>query len=90
MNGPFYTGAKYSHRLHLVEDLLAIVDVDPNPWKLQREGGIIILAMNHNPFDPEMFDEIEVIETDDLEHAVNWPGGPAFIGNAEFVYTNQS
>lgn len=48
------------------------------------------MAMNHDPFDPEMFDEIEVIETDDLEHAVNWVGGPVFIGNAEFVYTNDS
>jgi hypothetical protein len=45
---------------------LAIVDVDLNPWKMQREGGIIIMAMNHNPYDPEMFDVIEVIETDDL------------------------
>jgi len=25
-----------------------------------------------------------------LEHAVNWPGGPVYIGNAEFVFTNDS
>lgn len=43
-----------------------IVDVDHNPWQMQREGGLIIMAMNHNPHDPEMFDEIEIIETDDL------------------------
>lgn len=66
VSGPHYTGAKFTSRLHIEEDLLAIVDVDPNPWKMQREGGIIIMAMNHNPFDPEMFDEIEIIETDDL------------------------
>ncbi len=44
-----------------MEDILAIVDVDDNPWKMQREGGILIMAMNHDPFDPEMFDEIEII-----------------------------
>ena len=37
-----------------------------------------------------MFDLVEVIETDDLEHAVNWPGGPAYIGNAQLVFTNDS
>lgn len=37
-----------------------------------------------------MFDEIEIISTDDLEHAINWPGGPAFIGNADVVFTNDS
>jgi hypothetical protein len=40
----------------MVEDLLILIDVDENPWKLQREGGIIVMAMNHNPFEPEMFD----------------------------------
>ena len=37
-----------------------------------------------------MFDLVEIIETDDLEHAVNWPGGPAHIGNAQLVFTNDS
>ncbi len=90
VNGPFYSGAKTVTGLKMMEDLLILVDVDPNPWRLQREGGIIVMAMNHNPYDPEMFDEIEVIETDDLEHAVNWPGGPVYIGNAEIVFTNDS
>lgn len=35
-----------------MEDLLFIVDVDENPWQMNREGGIIIMAMNHDPFDP--------------------------------------
>lgn len=50
----------------------------------------MIMAMNHDPFDPEIFDLVEIIETDDLEHAVNWPGGPAHIGNAQLVFTNDS
>jgi hypothetical protein len=41
-----------------MEDIMILVDVDPNPWQMNREGGILVYAMNHNPFDPEMFDEI--------------------------------
>ncbi len=48
------------------------------------------MAMNHDPFDPEMFDLIEVIGDDDLAHAVNWPGGPAYIGSAQLLFTNQT
>ena len=33
---------------------------------MKREGGIMIMALNHDPFDPEMFDLVEIIETDDL------------------------
>ena len=25
-----------------------------------------------------------------LQHAINWPGGPVFIGNAEIVFTNDT
>lgn len=39
-----------------MEDILILIDVDENPWQMKREGGIIIYAMNHDPFDPEMFD----------------------------------
>ena len=73
-----------------MEDILVLVDVEDNPEAMKREGGIMIMAMNHDPFDPEMFDLIEIIETDDLEHAVNWPGGRAFIGNAQLLFTNET
>lgn len=52
VNGPFYSGAKYVSGLHIMEDLVVVVDVDENPWNMKREGGIMIFAMNHNPFDP--------------------------------------
>lgn len=75
VNGPFYTGAKFVTGLHIMEDILVIVDVDEFPEWRKRAGGVIIMAMNHDPFDPEMFDLVEIIETDDLEHAVGWTGG---------------
>ena len=46
--------------------------------------------MNHDPFEPEVFDEIEFINSDDLQAANDWPGGPCCIGNAHYSYTNQS
>ena len=42
--------------MHLMQDLVLIVDVDKDPFKLKREGGVIIYAMNHDPFEPEIFD----------------------------------
>jgi hypothetical protein len=66
------------------------VDVDENPWRLDREGGVIIYAMNHDPFEPEIFDELEIINTDDLAAANDWIGGSVFIGNAHFAFTNDS
>lgn len=37
---------------------MIIVDVDERPWSFDREGGVIIYSMNHDPFEPEIFDEI--------------------------------
>ena len=31
VNGPFYSGAKYVTGLHIMEDIVVLVDVDPNP-----------------------------------------------------------
>lgn len=56
VNGPFYSGAKHVSGLHIMEDILVLVDVDENPEHMNREGGILIMAMNHDPWDPEMFD----------------------------------
>uniref|UniRef100_A0A1J3J7T5 Uncharacterized protein n=1 Tax=Noccaea caerulescens TaxID=107243 RepID=A0A1J3J7T5_NOCCA len=74
----------------ILEELMFIVDVDERPFSFDREGGIIIYAMNHDPNEPEIFDEIEYINTDDLTVAADWPGGACFIGNAHFSFTNIS
>ena len=66
VNGPFYSGAKFVSGLHIMEDILVLVDVDEHPEYSKRHGGVMIFAINHDPFDPEMFDLVEVIETDDL------------------------
>ena len=39
-------------------DLLMVVDVDENPSKMAREGGIIIYSLNHDINDREIFDEL--------------------------------
>ena len=39
-------------------ELVILVDVDENPFGLSREGGIVIYAMNHDPYEPEIFDEL--------------------------------
>jgi len=35
-----------------MEDVLVLVDVDDNPEQMKRPGGVFIMAMNHDPFDP--------------------------------------
>lgn len=88
VNGPYYSAAQHVTSMHIMQELMIVVDVDERPWSFDREGGIIIYAMNHDPFEPEIFDEIEYINTDDLTVANDWPGGPCFIGNAHFAFTN--
>jgi hypothetical protein len=88
VNGPYYSSAQHVTSMHVMDELLAIVDVDERPWSFDREGGVLLYAMNHDPFEPEIFDEIDYINTDDLTAANDWPGGPCFIGNAHFSFTN--
>ena len=88
VNGPYYSSAKHVRSLHVLGELVILVDVDENPFGLSREGGIVIYAMNHDPYEPEIFDELEFIDSTDLTAANDWPGGPCFIGNANFVWTN--
>lgn len=56
VNGPYYSSAKNVLGMHLMEDILVLVDVDENPWRSSRDGSLIIYAMNHDPFEPEIFD----------------------------------
>ena len=90
VNGPYYSSAKHVTSMHIMQELLVIVDVDERPFAFDREGGIIIYAMNHDPFEPEIFDELEFIDSTDLSAANDWPGGPVFIGNAHFAFTNKT
>jgi hypothetical protein len=69
---------------------MIIVDVNEVPYSFDREGGVIIYAMNHDPYEPEIFDELEFIDSTDLSAANDWPGGPCFIANAHFAFTNLS
>lgn len=41
-----------------MDEIMILVDVDEVPDKMSREGGVIIYAMNHDPFEPEIFDEL--------------------------------
>jgi hypothetical protein len=50
-SGPYYSSAKHVTSMHIMEDLMILVDVDENPFNFNREGGVIIYAMNHDPFD---------------------------------------
>lgn len=56
VNGPYYSAAKHVTSMHVMEELMIVVDVDERPWAFDREGGIIIYAMNHDPYEPEIFD----------------------------------
>jgi hypothetical protein len=90
VNGPFYSGAKRAASIHIEEDIMILVDADEEPSELSRTGGVLVYAMNHDPYEPEIFDEIEFIDTDDLSHAPEWPGGQVYIGNAELIYTGEA
>jgi hypothetical protein len=56
VNGPYYSSAKHVTSMNIMEDLLIVVDVDERPYSFDREGGILIYAMNHDPTEPEIFD----------------------------------
>jgi hypothetical protein len=36
VNGPYYSSAKNALGIHIIEDIMIIVDVDENPWELKR------------------------------------------------------
>ena len=64
--GPYYSGATSVANMEVRGEILMIVDVDPEPSEMSRTGGIFLYSINHDPMDPEIFDEIEIIDTDDL------------------------
>ena len=72
-----------------MEDIMILVDVDQNTSTSSvREGGVLIYALNHEVENPELFDELEFIDTMDLEAAPGWKNGPVYISNAHLIYTN--
>lgn len=56
VNGPYYSSAKHVTSMNIMEELMIIVDVDERPYSFDREGGILVYAMNHDPTEPEIFD----------------------------------
>lgn len=56
VNGPYYSSAQHVTSMHVMEELMIVVDVNERPWSFDREGGVLIYAMNHDPFEPEIFD----------------------------------
>ena len=46
--------------------------------------------MNHDPYEPEIFDQLEFIDSTDLAAANDWPGGPCYLANAHFAFTNET
>jgi hypothetical protein len=91
VNGPHPSSAKRVAYIQTEGDLFIIVDVDEEPSKLSREGGVLIYALNHNINDPELFDELDFIDTNDLLAAQGWTyDDTVYIGNAHLVYTNLS
>lgn len=68
-----------------------LVDVDENPSEMSREGGVLLYSLNHDIRSPDIFNELEFIDTTDLVAAQGWNHGERiYIGNAHLVYTNIS
>ena len=91
VNGPHPSSAKRAAGMQTQGDIFILIDVDEEPSILSREGGVLIYAINHNINEPELFDELDFIDTNDLLAAQGWTyGDQVFIGNAHLVYTNES
>jgi hypothetical protein len=47
--GPYRSAAVYMRNLELVHNILAVVDVDFNPWRKYRSGGVYLYATDMDP-----------------------------------------
>lgn len=91
VNGPHPSAAKRVASIQTIGDIFIIADVDEEPSRMSREGGVLIYSMNHDITAPELFDEIDFIDSDDLIAAQGWTYGEnIFIGNAHLVFTNET
>ena len=58
---------------------------------MSREGGVLIYSLNHDTSSPDIFNELEFIDTTDLTVAQGWTHGDRiYIGNAHLIHTNES
>lgn len=48
--GPFPSSASTVASIQVMQDILIVVDVDENPSQQNRDGGVLIYAINHDPF----------------------------------------
>ena len=86
--GPWSTGARKVNRIEVVRQLVMIVDTEISWSTNPREGGVYIYAINVNPDEDELLEEIDVIDSDDFGGVAGWDDSkPAFIGNAEMTWT---
>lgn len=56
--GPFPSSASAIASIQIMQDILIVVDVDENPSRQNRDGGVMIYAINHDPYEVEVFDEL--------------------------------
>ena len=91
VNGPHVSSASAVASLQMQEDILILVDVDENPSEMSRQGGVLIYSLNHDHTSPDIFNELEFIDTTDLVSAQGWEHEDrCYIGNAHLMFTNES
>lgn len=52
VNGPHPSGAKRVAGMQTIGDLFILVDVDEEPSRMSREGGVLVYSMNHDITEP--------------------------------------
>lgn len=52
VSGPHPSSAKRIAGLQMQQDILIVVDVDEEPSKMSREGGVLVYCVNHDLSDP--------------------------------------
>lgn len=91
VNGPHVSSARRAASIQAQGDIFILVDVDEEPTRMNRQGGVLIYSLNHNINQPELFDELDIIDANDLLAAQGWTyGDQVYIGNAHLVWTNDS
>lgn len=90
--GPQPSMAEGVAKIEMFHELLFLTDVDDNVFLRQREGAIIIYTYNADINEPEFFDELEVIDSNDLIGAEGWDTKKTkvYIANSHIAFTNET
>lgn len=70
--------------LQLAHNIVAVVDVDPNPERRYRAGGVYLYAVSTSS--AEELVELDYIDSNDFQDAHGWEYDTAYIANAHLVY----